>query len=64
MISSVVPVKFPVTRETPGNVFPKARLDGVVLLATAFSGLGSQVERRTRAAHSESLGSGEPGGNV
>ena len=37
---------------------------GTLWLAVVLSGLGSQDDRWTRAAHVASLGSGEPGGMV
>jgi hypothetical protein len=67
MISSVVPVKFPVTRSMNGsgcdarNALSSAAV-GTVRFAVAFSGRGSHEERWTRAAASESDRTGEPTG--
>src|SRR5579862_8943229 len=73
MISSVVPVKSPVMRvsylsfHVESNAVLFARCTGPSGLAwfwASLSGRGSHGERCTRAAHSASVGSAEPGGSV
>ena len=73
MISSVVPVKFPVTRGLyfswnvslyAGSSASTTGCFGFVLFAVVLSRRGSHGERCTRAAHSASVGSAAPGGSV
>src|SRR5262249_32132703 len=62
-ISSVVPVKLPVTRAYSGAGGLEGAPNPLVWFAAAFSGRTS-LAARTRAAHSASLGNGDPGGSV